>query len=101
MSIIKKIFGQNEGSEIFTDEELANAQVCPNCWGREAYDGKYTDYVKDQTKSNINHDHLNQKAFIAQFVETYVTGIRLKAEGEQLVCPSCKTKYKHVSSKTN
>jgi len=100
MSFLKKLFG-NKGPEDVTKEEIQEAGACPNCWGHSTYGNEYVEYVKDQTKSNINRDKLNQKAFIAQFVETNVTGIRLKKDGDQQFCPSCKTKYKHVSSKIN
>ena len=42
------------------------------------WDGKFTEYAKDQTKSKINPDIEHQKAFIQQFVETNITGIKLK-----------------------
>jgi len=89
MSMLKKLFGKKSNSKVFTDEELINANACPNCWGREMYDGKFTQYVEDQTKANINHDHQHQKAFVQQFVETYVTGIHLKHGDSHLSCPKC------------
>ena len=93
MGLFSKLFGKKETPQSFTDEELLEANVCPNCWGRQDYDGKYVDYVKDQTKSNINHDKGHQKAFVQQFVETHVTGIHLKQEGHNKVCEMCKTRY--------
>ena len=83
------------------EQTLIDANACPNCWGIYEYDNQFIDYVEDQTKSNINHDKSNQKAFVQQFVETHVTGIHLKKDGDHLSCPRCKGKYKQVSSKAN
>jgi uncharacterized protein YbaR (Trm112 family) len=101
MNFLKKLFGKKQQSAIFSDEELTEAAACPNCWGHQDYDQEYLSYVKDQTKSNINKDKENKKAFVSQFVETNITGIRLKREGDHQVCPTCKTNFKHVSSKAN
>lgn len=69
-----------------TEKEIIEAGACPNCWGVQAYDDQFVDFVKDQTKDNINHNHQNQKAFIQQFVETHVSGIKLKNN----TCAACK-----------
>lgn len=100
MSFLNRLFGRNR-STIFTQEELVRETVCPNCWGREFYDGKYQTYAENATKGKINQDLSQQKAFISQFVETKVTGIRLKSEGDRQVCPRCYKKYKQVSAKAN
>lgn len=83
------------------DSTLIEARACPNCWEKMEYDNQFIEYVEDQTKSNINHDKAHQKAFVQQFVETHVTGIHLKREGDHLSCPKCKGKYEHISSKAN
>ena len=101
MGLFSRIFGKKKNQVDLTAAELVEAGACPNCWGYQEYDNQFKAYNNDSTKSNINNDKQHQKAFVQQFVETYVTGIRLQAEGEQLACPTCKTKYKHVSSKLN
>lgn len=100
MGLFEKLFGTKDKVKV-EDETLVEAGVCPNCWGHQEYNEKFIEYTKDPTKANINQDKFNKKAFVAQFVETHVTGIRLKKDGDQLVCPSCKGKYKTVSSKLN
>lgn len=84
-----------------TSEELLEERVCPNCWGNQEWDGKFVEYVQDRQKDILNKDHEAQKAFVQKFIENQVTGIRLKAEGDYLQCPTCKTRYKFVSSKAN
>lgn len=96
MGFFNKLFGKEKNSKIFSNREIIEAGGCPNCWGYHEYDGQYKEYVFDQTKSNINHDKLHQKAFVQQFIETHITGIRLKKDGDKNYCPSCKTKYDHI-----
>jgi len=101
MSLFSRLFGKKKPKNAVEAADLIEANACPNCWGLQEYDNQFIDFVEDQTKSNINHDKAHQKAFVQQFVESHVTGIQLKREGENLVCPRCKGKYKHVSSKAN
>lgn len=100
MGIFDSLFGKKNKSR-FSNEELIEAGACPNCWGRQEYEGAYKDYVQDQTKANINQDKAHSKAFVQQFVETHITGIQLKKDGDYQVCPTCKSKYKFVSSKAS
>jgi len=72
-----------------TQKEIIEAGACPNCWGVQAYNDQFVDFVKDQTKDNINHNNQNPKAFIQQFVATHVSGIKLKNNA----CPVCKKVY--------
>ena len=90
MGFFSRLFGKKEENIDLTKDELIEAGVCPNCWGTQAYQGQYIEYRKDQTKSNINHDKQNQKAFVAQFVETHVSGIKLTKQEDRLHCPKCK-----------
>jgi len=101
MGFFEKLFGKKKAKVELSEDDLIDAGACPNCWGRQVYDNQFVEFVEDQTKSNINKNKQGKKAFVAQFVETHVTGIRLKKDGDQLQCPSCKGKYKYVSSKTN
>jgi len=80
----------NSSSEIKipTKEEILAAGACPNCWGIQQYDDKYVAFRKDKTKSNINSQE--QKAFVTQFVETHVSGIKLLKDADRTYCPKCK-----------
>ena len=95
MGIFAKLFGKKSDTHEVSHGELLDAGICPNCWGREDYNGEFTQYVKDQTKSNINHDKFHKKAFIQQFVETNVSGIKLKKENDGLICRHCNVSHKH------
>lgn len=87
MGIIDKLLGRQ------SKDELVEMHVCPNCWGKQEYADEYKAYVADQTKANINHDKANQKAFIQQFVETRISGIKLVKDGDKLVCKKCNQRY--------
>ena len=101
MGIFSRFFGWKRPQIDLTKTEFVQAGACPNCWGYQEYDEKFVEHYRDYTKSNINNNKQNQKAFVQQFVETYVTGIRLKKDGDKLACPTCKAKFKNVSSKLN
>jgi len=70
-----------------TKEEILEAGACPNCWGTQMYDDKYIAFRKDKTKSNISNQE--QKAFVTQFVETHVSGIKLLKQDDRTYCPKC------------
>lgn len=101
MGFLTNLFGTKKNSQVLSDEDIIVSGGCPNCWGHNSYDGEFVEFVEDQTKSNINKDKQHQKAFVQQFIETNVTGIRLKKDGDSQICPVCKTKYKNVSSHAN
>jgi len=101
MGFLTNLFGKKNNSQVLSDGDIITAGGCPNCWGFNSYDGQFVEYIEDQTKANINNDKQHQKAFVQQFIEDNVTGIRLKKDGNQQYCPTCKTKYKHVSSHAN
>ncbi|MFT7588634.1 MAG: hypothetical protein ACI959_000846 [Limisphaerales bacterium] len=82
-------------SKLFGKKELIQENVCPNCWGDQEYDNLFIQKYKDQTKDNINDNLENKKAFIAQFVETHVSGIRLVNDRGHKTCPKCHTKFEN------
>ena len=100
MNFFKNLFNKKNKINLSSDE-LIEAGACPNCWGKQKYGDQYIEYSKDHTKSNINNDKQHQKAFVQQYIETAITGIKLKKEGDYLMCPKCNSKYKYVSSKAN
>lgn len=64
---------------------------CPNCWGKQEYDGVirklYTDKQIDVNNHSANY------AFIQDFVVTRINGIHLKKGNNSLECPTCQVKY--------
>lgn len=88
--MLNKLFGKKDPAESYTSDELVDAGICPNCWGRQEYQDQFREYVVDRNKAN-NGDVPGKKAFIEQFVQDHITGIKLK--GDVLTCPTCKLKY--------
>lgn len=74
-------------------QDVVDAGACGICWGKQEYEGKFIDYVKDKEKDVINHDRTAQKAFVAQFIEERVTGIKLQNQNNKKVCKVCNSEY--------
>ncbi len=93
MSFLSRLFGTKKSSDLVDDQMLIDAKVCPNCWGKQEYAKRFVKYEYDQTKANVNKSKSNRKAFVQQFVESHVTGIHLKTDGNSLACPKCNAKF--------
>lgn len=64
--------------------------ICPNCWGRQEYNGKLLDVVRDHEIDVKNKDHFAQDAFIKQFAREHVDGIQLQNTDKGHYCPVCR-----------
>jgi hypothetical protein len=51
---------------------------CPNCWGHQEYGGEDREAYAETMDANANAGIGRRKAFVQQFVETNVTGVRSK-----------------------
>ena len=78
-------------SKLFSKEELVQAQVCPNCWGEQEYDGKARELIKDKQIDVSNHE--SKHAFIQDFVVNHVSGIKLQKDDKGLHCAKCGRTY--------
>ena len=92
MDFIKNLFN-DPSTPILSQAELLEQNLCPNCWGKQTYDGQFRQFVIDQSKANDGTGKKKPKAFIQQFVENHVTGIKLKKDNGQLNCPACEKTY--------
>jgi len=92
MNIFKKFIGFNS-ERIVSKRDLLDHEICPNCWGRQEYDNlfykEYGDFMNDKM-STVSSD---RKAFIAKFVDTHVSGIKLKKMNGKRICPDCNGKF--------
>ena len=74
------------------DEAIIPDGVCPNCWGRQEYEGKFLDAVYQE---GVDTNSANEKkGWIQAYAEENLMGITLKDEDQMLVCPSCKLTYR-------
>ena len=78
------LFGRKASSEDLSKAEIIEAGVCPTCWSHEEYNKAFKEH-----KTNTPVDKLNKKAFILQFVQDRVTGIKLIKKGDHLECAKC------------
>lgn len=60
---------------------------CPNCWGRQEYQGKLFDSVHNE---GINKHNINSKiGWIQAYTEKYLSGIQLQQIDNKLACRAC------------
>jgi len=62
--------------------------LCPNCWGKQEYDGKFRKMYKDEQVDVNNHEA--NYAFIQEFMVTHLDGIKLIKGSNGFRCPACK-----------
>ncbi len=66
--------------------------ICPNCWGRQEYGGKFYEAIKnDLANANTTSEHLG---WVLDYADKHLPGIYLQKEDDHLVCPTCKLVYK-------
>ena len=66
--------------------------LCPNCWGREEYAGKF--YAAVQAPHSDDSDSGPQVGWVQEYANKHLAGIELKSEEGELVCKMCTTRYK-------
>ena len=65
---------------------------CPNCWGKQEYEGKFHDALQ---KENIDLNNIGQKkGWIQAYATKNFEGIRLKVTDDIEQCPTCKLAYR-------
>ena len=66
--------------------------LCPNCWGRNEYGGKFFEAVK------THHIDVNSKddsiGWIQEYANKHLSAIELKREDDNLICQKCKLTYR-------
>ncbi len=71
--------------------------ICPNCWGKQEYGGKFYDVVQ---KHGVD---INQKdpnvGWVEEYAEKHLTGIELHKQGDYYTCNTCKSKYTEADLK--
>lgn len=81
--------------DLFSKEELLSRDICPDCWEQMTYYNEYMTYVEDRTKTDIHGpvSDSSNKAFIEDFVQDNITGIKLKNDHHRKYCPTCKHNF--------
>ena len=60
---------------------------CPNCWGRQEYQGEFREALAREEVTLNNVDQ--KKGWVDAYAAKFLYGIRLKKQGNKTVCPSC------------
>jgi hypothetical protein len=65
--------------------------LCPNCWGRQEYQGKFFEAVK---REGIDTQNITEKkGWIQAYAEQHFSGINLTHSEPHNTCASCGLKY--------
>jgi hypothetical protein len=64
---------------------------CPNCWGRQEYEGAFLDAVR-QEKIDLNNID-QKKGWIDAYAVRHFEGIKLRPVEDGVVCGACQTIY--------
>lgn len=66
--------------------------LCPNCWGRYEYGGKFYEAAINE---NVNVNNVSEKkGWILDYAEKHLQKIQLVKEEKQEVCQKCKLTYR-------
>ena len=79
----------------FTKKEAnqkAPEGFCPNCWGRQEYEGEFFDAMKNE---GLDVNNVSQKlGWVQDYADKHLAGVRLQQETTGLVCSKCKITYR-------
>jgi hypothetical protein len=88
MSILQNVkdyfSAKSEGKEI----KKAPKGICPNCWGKEEWDGEFYKLKKGNRLVGNDQTYNN---FINKIVESTISGIVINKDSYE--CETCKTSY--------
>lgn len=65
--------------------------LCPNCWGRQEYGGKFYEAVRNY-KTDINSTD-PKVGWIQEYANKHLLNIQLQKKNDYLVCQNCKLTY--------
>lgn len=78
-----------------SNNKVAPENYCPNCWGRQEYQGEFFEAVK---REGIDTQNLiEKKGWIQGYAEQHLSGIKLFRSEPSNTCASCGMKYVHES----
>ncbi|WP_397363064.1 hypothetical protein [Olleya sp. R77988] len=90
MNILKSITEYFKKKENNEPTGIAPEGICPNCWGKQEWEGEFYRLKKGTTKQKRDETYNN---FINKIVETNIDGIVINKE--TLVCETCQVSYKN------
>lgn len=88
MSIIENIKAYFKKKPDPTTITAAPKGVCPNCWGKQEWDGHFYELMKAK---NITPQSDNYNNFIKEFVTKHIDGIKI--DKDTYTCATCNITY--------
>jgi hypothetical protein len=89
MNIIQNIKNYFNSKAEGNTTETAPLGVCPNCWGKQEWDGEF--YNLNKGNKLVGNDQ-TYNSFIHKIVESNVVGISVNEDTYE--CETCKVTYK-------
>lgn len=73
-------------------KEITPEGFCPNCWGRQEYQGKFYEAIEN---NNIDINNISdKKGWIDAYASEFLSGIQLQPNKDnEMVCSMCKVGY--------
>ncbi|MEM7106530.1 MAG: hypothetical protein AAF502_25625 [Bacteroidota bacterium] len=65
---------------------------CPNCWGKQEYEGKFLEALNNEKIDLNNID--NKKGWIQAYATRNFEGIKIDQSNDLFECPTCKLAYR-------
>ena len=93
MSIVNSLLSLLKKNNNKPTEESPEG-MCPGCWGRQEYAGKFYEAVKNHT-ANINENDPS-KGWIQDYADKNLSSIQLQKHNDSFVCQKCKVNYKEA-----
>jgi len=91
MNFLKKLFGKKADAGV-----IAPKGVCPNCWGRQEYQGQVFEAIK---KENSDVNALDdKKGWIRAYAMENFPKIWLVEKDGLAHCPTCQMDYRKIES---
>lgn len=70
-----------------SDQTKHSETICPNCWGRQEYQGAFKEAI---AKEEVTLNNIDQKkGWVDAYATKYLHGIKLEKKGNKVVCPTC------------
>ncbi len=78
--------------DLVNNSSKSHKNTCPNCWGRQEYEGNFYKALKPEIIDTNNVE--DKRGWIEGYVEKNLLGIKLVTKDEGLICEQCHTSYK-------
>lgn len=89
MSLIENLKSYFKKKENSQGTELAPEGVCPNCWGKQEWDGEYYKFMKGQNENPSDETYNNFVQDVARKLD------KITIKENTYTCETCQIKYKH------